>query len=198
MSTANSSNVLIINAHQYYPFSEGKLNAALVDKAATLLEGKGYNTRIVTMSEDYDVEEQLAHHQWADIVILQSPCNWMGMPWSFKKYMDEVYTAGMGGALCHGDGRTEDAPKANYGMGGTLTHVKYMMSVTFNAPEEAFNDDDEFFEGKSVDDLMFPMHMNFKFFGMKPMETFACFDVMKNADVENDFKRFEAHINKHF
>ena len=40
--------------------------------------------------------------------------------------------------------------------------------------------------------------MNFKFFGMQPMATFASFDVMKNADVENDFKRFEAHINKHF
>ena len=27
---------------------------------------------------------------------------------------------------------------------------------------------------------------------------FNSFDVMKNADVENDFKRFEAHIHKHF
>ncbi|NKC21306.1 NAD(P)H-dependent oxidoreductase [Pseudoalteromonas galatheae] len=198
MSTTDLKNVLIINGHQYYPFSEGKLNAALIDKVITMLEDKGYNTRVVTMRDGYDVEEQLALHQWADIVFLQTPINWMGVPWSFKKYMDEVYTAGMGGALCVGDGRTEEAPKKNYGMGGTLTNTKYMMSLTFNAPEEAFNDPDEFFDGKSVDDLMFPMHMNFKFFGMKPMETFACFDVMKNSDVENDFKRFEAHINKHF
>lgn len=192
------SNILIINGHQYYPFSEGKLNGTLVDKAASLLEGKGHKTRVVTMSETIDVEKELENHQWADIVILQTPVNWMGVTWSFKKYMDEVYTAGMGGALCVGDGRTEEAPKKNYGMGGTLTNTKYMMSLTFNAPEESFNDATEFFDGKSIDDLMFPMHMNFKFFGMKPMETFACFDVMKNADVENDFKRFEAHINKHF
>jgi len=72
------------------------------------------------------------------------------------------------------------------------------MSLTFNAPAEAFNDAEEFFEGKTVDDLMFPMHMNFKFFGLTPMETIACFDVMKNADVENDFKRFEAHIDTNF
>lgn len=150
------------------------------------------------MAEEHNVEEQLAHHQWADIVLLQAPINWMGVPWSFKKYMDEIYTAGMGGALSAGDGRVEEAPKKNYGTGGTLTDVKYMMSLTFNAPEESFNDSEEFFEGKSVDDLLFQMHMNFKFFGMKPMETFASFDVMKNADVENDFKRFEAHINKHF
>ncbi len=192
------SNILIINGHQYYPFSEGKLNSTLVDKAASLLNAKGHNTRIVTMSETIDVEKELENHQWADFVIFQSPINWMGVTWSFKKYMDEVYTAGMGGALCVGDGRTEEAPKKNYGMGGTLTNTQYMMSLTFNAPEESFNDENEFFDGKSVDDLLFPMHMNFKFFGMKPMETFACFDVMKNADVENDLKRFEAHINKHF
>lgn len=198
MNATESKNVLIINAHQYYPFSEGKLNAALVDKAISLLQSKGHNTRVVTMADEYDVEEQLAHHQWADIVLLQSPINWMGVPWSFKKYMDEVYTAGMGGALCAGDGRTEEAPKENYGMGGTLTSTQYMMSLTLNAPEESFNDDSEFFNGASVDDLLFPMHMNFKFFGMQPMETFACFDVMKNADIENDFARFEAHLNKHF
>ena len=92
MSTTSLGNVLIINAHQYYPFSEGKLNAALVDKAVTLLEGKGYKTRVVTMAEKYDVDEQLAHHQWANFVILQSPINWMGVPWSFKKiYGRSIY-----------------------------------------------------------------------------------------------------------
>ena len=146
MSTTSSGNVLIINAHQYYPFSEGKLNATFVDKAISLLEDKGYQTRVVTMAEEYDVDEQLAHHQWADYIILQSPVNWMGVPWSFKKYMDEVYTAGMGGAMCAGDGRVAEAPKKNYGTGGTLSEVKYMMSLTLNAPEESFNDNEEFFD----------------------------------------------------
>ncbi|MFY8350684.1 NAD(P)H-dependent oxidoreductase [Pseudoalteromonas sp. SSM20] len=192
------SNILIINGHQYYTFSEGKLNATLVDSAVTLLNQKGHNTRVVTMQDEINVEQELENHQWADVVIFQSPINWMGVTWSFKKYMDEVYTAGMGGALCNGDGRTAEEPKINYGRGGTLTGTKYMMSVTFNAPEESFNKPDEFFNGKSVDDLLFPMHMNFKFFDMQALPTFACFDVMKNADVENDLKRFAAHINKHF
>lgn len=195
---SESKNVLIINAHQYYPFSEGKLNAALVDKAVTMLEGKGYTTKVVTMAEEYNVDEQLALHRWADIIFLQSPSNWMGVPWSFKKYMDEVYTAGMAGDLCLGDGRSEEQPKKHYGTAGTLVGKKYMMSLTFNAPAEAFCDESEFFEGKSIDDLMFPMHMNFKFFGLEAMATIACFDVMKNADTENDFKRFEAHIQENF
>ena len=191
-------NILILNAHHYYPFSEGKLNAALIEKADAFFQAKGYQTRVVNTQDEFDVETELENHQWADIVFLQSPINWMGMTWSFKKYMDEVYTAGMGGALCHGDGRHQDNPKANYGKGGTLNNTQYMMSLTLNAPAESFADATDFFEGKSVDDLVFPMHMNFKFFGMQGLPTFACFDVMKNADIDSDFARFEKHLNENF
>ena len=80
-----------------------------------------------------------------------------------------------------------------------MTGKKYMLSLTFNAPSEAFMDPDEYlFQGKSVDDLWFPMHMNFRFFDMQPLPSFACFDVMKNADVEADFARFKEHLSTHF
>ena len=76
----------------------------------------------------------------------------------------------------------------------TLTRL-----VTFNAPKEAFDDPtQEFFGGKSVDDLLWPAHLNFRFFGMSPLGTFSCHDVMKNPDVENDFRKFEAHLDKLF
>lgn len=190
------SNVLIINAHHQHPYSEGKLNAALAQMADELLSEKGHSTRIVNIDDDWDVALELQNHQWADVIILQTPVNWMGVPWTFKKYMDEVYTAGMGGELCNGDGRHQDSSQENYGEGGTLIGKKYMLSVTLNAPKAAFNDEDEYlFQGKGVDDLFFPMHMNFRFFGMQPLPTFACYDVMKNADVHNDFSRFSSHIN---
>lgn len=58
------------------------------------------------------------------------------------------------------------------------------------------NDESEYlFQGKSVDDLFFPMHMNFRFFGMTVLETFACYDVMKNPQIENDFERYKVHLN---
>ncbi|MEF1212911.1 NAD(P)H-dependent oxidoreductase, partial [Vibrio alginolyticus] len=172
---------------------------SLVDKAQTLLQAKGHEVRVVTMQDEINVDEQLAHFEWADRVIIQSPINWMSVPWSFKKYMDEVFTAGMGGALCAFDGRSAEEPKKNYGTGGTQTNSKYMLSLTFNAPEESFDDESEYlFQGKGVDDLMFHMHANFRFFGMSALPTFACYDVMKNADIENDFVRFEAHINENF
>ncbi len=188
----------IINGHQYYPFSEGKLNAALVEKATGILEHKGYEVKITTMNDEYNTDEEIEKHLWADLVFLQTPVNWMGVTWSFKKYMDEVYTAGMFGKLCNGDGRSSKTPKENYGSGGCLSDTAYMMSLTFNAPMEAFNNDDEYlFAGKSVDDLLFPQHMNFKFFGMQPLPTFSCHDVRKNPEIEKDMKRFEAHLHKY-
>ena len=193
------ANILIINAHHHYPFAEGRLNKSLVKIADELLIAKGHTTKIVHTDNEWDVEEELEKHQWADMILLQSPVNWMTVPWTFKKYMDEVYTAGMRGALCNGDGRTSESPKEHYGEGGTLKGKKYMLSLTFNAPKEAFDDPNEYlFQGKSVDDLWFPMHMNFRFFAMEPLPTFACFDVMKNADAEADFERFKAHINANF
>lgn len=38
--------------------------------------------------------------------------------------------------------------------------------------------------------------MNFRFFGMEALETFACFDVLKNPDIEQDFQRFEEHLER--
>jgi len=193
------SNILIINAHHKYPFAEGRLNGSLVQKADESLTAGGHTTRVVTIDDGWDVDRELENHQWADIVLLQTPVNWMGVPWTFKKYMDEVYTAGMGGQLCDGDGRHREAPEKQYGSGGTLVGKKYMLSLTFNAPKESFDDAGQFlFQGKGVDDLLFPMHMNFRFFGMEPLPTFACFDVMKNAEVENDFRRFAAHLGENF
>ncbi|MEO1044244.1 MAG: NAD(P)H-dependent oxidoreductase [Pseudomonadota bacterium] len=188
-------NIFIINGHQPYPFSKGALNAAMIERAQTFLSAQGHDIRITHVAETYDVEQEIANHQWADAVLMQFPVNWMGVSWSFKKYMDDVYSAGMDGRLCAGDGRTTESPKANYGTGGTLTGTHYMISATLNAPAEAFDDPTEpFFAGMSLDDLLRPVHLNAKFFDMTPLPTFAAFDVMKNPDIENDFKRFDAHL----
>jgi modulator of drug activity B len=193
------ANVLILNAHHTYPFSEGLLNKTLVDHASLQLQSKGYAICVVNVDDGWSVDEQLVHHIWADFIILQSPTNWMGVPWTFKKYMDEVYTAGMGGELCRGDGRDPNNPKSNYGGGGSLSAKHYMLSLTFNAPKEAFGCKEEYlFGGKSVDDLWFPMHMNFRFFGMDALETFACFDVVKDATVNQDLDRYTQHLERNF
>lgn len=192
-------NIFIINAHEEYPFSPGKLNASLTERAKKHFVSKGYEVKVTTMKDEYDIEEEIGKHQWADVIFLQCPVNWMGVPWSFKKYMDYVYSYGMDGRLCNGDGRTRKDPNIQYGQGGTLAGKKYMLSLTFNAPKECFDDKEQYlFQGKGVDDLFFPMHMNFRFFAMEAMETFVCYDVMKNPDIEEDFARFDAHLAANF
>ena len=191
-------NILIINTHEPYPFSEGKLSAAMVETAAAVVREQGHQVQLTTMTEEYDVNAELEKHLWADIIILQIPVNWMSVPWSFKRYMDQVYTAGMQGALCDGDGRSQTDPSKQYGSGGLLQDTRYLLSVTFNAPAAAFNDPEQYlFQGKSVDDLMVPMHMNYRFFGMSALPTFVSFDVIKNPDTENDLKRYQAHLQQY-
>ena len=193
------SKILILNGHQPYPFAKGELNATFMERARTALTTAGQDVRMTLVADGYDVDQEIENHQWADAIIMQFPVNWMGVPWSFKKYMDEVYTAGMDGRLCQGDGRTEDAPKKNYGMGGSLSGTQYMISATLNAPAEAFNDTSEpFFEGASLDDLLLPVHLNAKFFGMTPLPSFGAFDVMKNPDIDSDLVRFDAHLKEVF
>ena len=86
--------LLHLNAHHPYSFSEGSLNAALTEHAIAFATEKGYDVRQTSSAENYNVEEELEEHQWVDLIMLQAPVNWMGVPWSFKKYMDEVYSAG--------------------------------------------------------------------------------------------------------
>lgn len=193
------SKIFIINGHQPYPFSPGKLNASLTQLAHDLLVKQGHDVRVTQTAGDYDVDTEVQNHHWADVILMQFPVNWMGAPWSFKKYMDEVYTAGMDGRLCNGDGRSSSAPKVNYGMGGTLKNTRYMLSATFNAPAEAFDAPNEpFFQGGSVDDLLQPMHLNMKFFGAKAMPTFTAHDVMKDPQTKADLQRYREHLTTHF
>ncbi|MEM8782225.1 MAG: NAD(P)H-dependent oxidoreductase [Planctomycetota bacterium] len=192
-------NIFVINAHEAYEFAPGQLNGTLTQMALDHLHTAGYQTRVTTMKDAWEVDPEIENHQWADAVLLQTPVNWMGVPWSFKKYMDFVYSFGMDGRLCAGDGRTRSDPTKQYGTGGTLTGKKYMLSLTLNAPHESFADPAQtFFAGMSIDDLFRPMHLNFKFFGMEPLPTFACHDVMKNPDLDADFARYRQHLADHF
>jgi modulator of drug activity B len=191
-------NVLIINGHKKYPFSEGALNASLASKAEAFFRQQSWEVKTTVAAHAYDVAEEISKLKWADVVLLQTPLNWMGVPWSFKKYIDDVWTAGMMGELSEGDGRNVDAPKKNYGLGGKL-RGQYMMSVTANAPREAFNNREEkFFDGLSEDDLLLPMHLNFRWLGYRPLPTFMAYDVKKNPEIASDFERFDDHLALHF
>ena len=64
--------------------------------------------------------------------------------------MDDVFTEGHG-SLYASDGRTRSDASKKYGSGGLVQGKKYMLSLTWNAPMEAFTDKDQFFHGVGVD-----------------------------------------------
>jgi len=192
------NNILIINGHQPFPSSSGGLNAAFTSRAEAHFTAGGNNCRTVKVVDEWDIEEEVNNQLWADLIFLQFPLNSMGPPWPLKRYLDEVYTAGMDGRLAKGDGRTRSDPSRQYGSGGCMADTSYMLSVTMNAPREAFNDPAmKLFGGRSVDELLAPIHINFAFFELFQLPTFCAFDVNKNPSIEADFERFGIHLGDH-
>jgi modulator of drug activity B len=189
--------VLIINAHQFYQgISSGKLNKTMVEVIRQVMDQRGYEVRETAIEAGYEIDAEVDKHVWADLIILQSPVYWFGMPWIYKKYVDEVFTAGlMQQRLLSNDGRTRDDPNKQYGTGGKMQGKQYMMSLTWNAPQEAFGDPQQvLFEGKTVDDVFISNTANYKFCGAQVLPAFSSHDVMKQADIEGDLRRLREHL----
>ena len=192
------ANIPIVNGHYPFPSSTGALNAAFIERACKLLSENGHDLRTTRVVDDWEIDTEINHHLWADVALYQFPLNSMSVPWRLKQYLDEVFTFGMDGRLAKGDGRSRKDPSKQYGSGGKLTKLRYMLSVTANAPSVAFNDPAQtLFAGRSVDDLLAPIHINFAFFAMTPLPSFIAHDVSKNPQVDSDFRRFEAHLLTH-
>lgn len=194
-------NVLLINAHQFYPgISPGRLNKTMAGVIKEEMEKRGYEVRQTYIEQGYDIDAEVQKHVWADIIILQAPVYWFGTPWIYKKYVDEVFTAGMmQGRFITGDGRTREDPTKQYGTGGLLQGKKYMISLTWNAPKEAFGDKNQIlFGGKTVDDVFASNTANYKFCGAEVLPSFSCHDVMKAPDVEGDIEGLRKHLAQAF
>lgn len=191
--------VLLINGHQRYEgFAEGRLNQTIVDAAERQLTAAGHEVRTTIVESGYDIAGELEKYRWADALFVQTPVYWMSVPYLFKKYIDEVYTSGIGEVLYKDDGRTRSDPSKKYGSGGLLNGKKYMLSTTWNAPLESFEDPAQFFEGRGVDGVFMWLHKVYQFFGMEPLPTFSCYDVLKSAEVEEDLRRLQEHLDGAF
>ncbi|EOC9629856.1 NAD(P)H-dependent oxidoreductase [Enterobacter ludwigii] len=142
---------------------------------------------------NFDPQNEISKILNSDILIYQMPGWWMGEPWTVKKWIDEVFTEGHG-SLYESDGRTRSDGSKKYGSGGLLQNKKYMLSLTWNAPLEAFNDPEQFFEGVGVDGLYLHLHKANQFLGMRSLPTFITNDVVKSPDMENEIRRFSDHL----
>lgn len=185
---------LLINGAKAFAHSHGEYNNTLHKAAMSYLQGLGHSVRQTHVDQGYNIEQEVDNILWADLVIYQMPGWWMGAPWTVKKYLDEVLTAGHG-SLYANDGRTRSDNSQRYGSGGLLKGKPYLLSLTWNAPEQAFTDPDDFFEGKGVEAVYFPFHKAHEFVGMQGLPSFLCCDVMKKPNIETDVKRYLAHLD---
>ena len=189
--------ILLLNGGKAFAHSHGQYNSTLHDAAVAFLDRAGFDVKTTFIDGGYDVEEEVQKFLWADVVIYQMPGWWMGAPWTVKKYLDEVFTAGHG-SLYANDGRTRSDASQKYGSGGLIQGKQYMLSLTWNAPVQAFEDPTDFFEGKGVDAVYFPFHKANEFLGMTGLPTFICNDVMKVPSIEQDVARYEQHLAQVF
>ena len=177
-------NILIVNGHKYYPYSEGRLNTTLFNEIVNTLKDM-HNIQTTIVENGYTIEEEIEKYKTSDIIIYQTPVNWFSAPWILKKYYDEVFR--------HGVFYTASA---NYGEGGLFNEKMYMYSLTWNSPEESFFCG-KFYDGRSVDDILISLHKLHEYCGMKKIRTFSLHDVVKHPDIPEYITKIKEHLEKY-
>lgn len=194
------TNVFIINGGHKFAHSPGRFNRTLLEKTKSFLEAKEvFNIQTTQIGEDYDLNTEVEKYRWADLIIYHTPIWWFQVPFGFKEYIDKVFTAGHNKGIYESDGRSRKNPAINYGTGGSLKGKKYIVTSSWNAPEEAFKLKDEFFDQKSVDEgVLFGFHKMNKFIGLELMATTHFHDMEKNADVEKELLKYGQFLSENF
>lgn len=197
----SNKKVLLINTHLKYPnWSEGLLNDAFHQKAKEFFLFKGFDVLETKVEDGYDAEKEVGKHLEVDFIILQTPINWFGAPWIYKKYVDEVFNAGLQDArFLSGDGRTREELAKQYGTGGNMLGKKFMVCSTWNAPKASFDDPNQLlFEGRSTADVLIQITSNYRFCGVEIVADYNCFDIFKDGNIVEDLDNYPKHLENVF
>ncbi len=197
----STKKVLLINTHLNYPnWSEGLLNDAFNQKAKAFFLEKGFEVLETKVEDGYNADEEVEKHIEAEIIILQTPINWFGAPWIYKKYVDEVFNSGLHSAkFLSGDGRTREDATRQYGTGGKMQGKKFMVCATWNAPKASFDDPNQvLFEGRSTADVLIQITSNYRFCGAEIVADYNCFDIFKDGDIAGDLENYPKHLEDVF
>ncbi len=73
-----------------------------------------------------------------------------------------------------------------------------MLSLTWNAPLEAFVEKDQLFEGVGVDGVYLHFHKAHELIGMKGLPTFIANHVIKDPKIEEYAENYKNHLDKVF
>lgn len=173
--------ILLVNGYQKHDFCKGELNFSLYN---IMLDKLRHNHDVQLSSvEDYNVIDERNKFLWADLIIFQFPIYWFNVPGKLKLYMDEVFEYGQFYSFAD-----------TYGQGGLMKNKEYILSTTWNAPEEVFNNPAAFFDGKNVDDVLISFHKTMEFCGLNKRKTLSFHNVVKNPQ----FKFYKQTIEDYF
>lgn len=196
--------ILIINGGQVFAHSGGKFNATVSQWTKDFFETRGDSEiKIVNINEPFVPQEEVKKYVWADVIIYHTPVWWFHIPYRLKQYIDEVFTAGHNEGMYTNDGRSRksDNPKLHYGTGGSMQGRKYMFTSSWNAPEEAFTVQGEFFEQRSVDEVLIGLHKMNQFLGLSRIDGFHFHEMEKGVTdehISNYKKEYLEHLEKVF
>ena len=168
-------NILVINGFEENRDANGQLNHRLFTEYVRQLKTQ-HNIR-VSFATEYQRADEINKWLWADLIIIQCPIYWFNVPGKLKSYFDDVFAYGIFYGLDY----------TKYGQGGRLIGKKFMLSTTWNAPESAFNDNNEFFNGMRVADILMPTIKALEFVGVTPWSrdgVIAYHDVIHNPQFE--------------
>lgn len=190
--------VLLLTLHQKYDgIANGNLTRSLISEAKTFFETNGFEIKETVIEDGYDVAEEVAKFGWADLFFVQSPVYWMGLPWLGKKYIDEIFSAGVGTVTYASDGRTRSDPSKTYGSGGLMNDKEYMLSFTYNCPTSEFDNLSGFFDGLSLDEANVALHKTFQFCGAKQLPSYAVHDIYKSEfNLDEALTKLQEHLKQ--
>lgn len=190
------SNILIINGAKEFAHSKGQLNDTLTEVADGFLRDAGHDVKVVRADSDYDVKAEVQNFLWADVVIWQMPGWWMGAPWTVKNTwtmcLPKVTVRCMPATAAPAQTRL----KIRFRRPDSGQEIHALL--TWNAPLEAFTEQDQFFEGVGVDGAYLPFHKANQFLGMEPLPTFIVNDVIKMPDVPRYIAEYRKHLAEIF
>lgn len=184
-------NIFLINGAKAFSNSKAILSKNLHECAIKTFKDNGFNVLSTCIDDGYDEKTELEKFLKADVVIWQIQGWWYAAPWIVYEYMAKVFDLGVG-KLYTSDGRSRSDTSKKYGSGGLCQNKKYMLSWTWNAPEDAFCDKDGFYKGIGVDGISIGLHKTHEYLGFSALKTFACYDVHKNP--KDYTKDYEKHL----
>jgi modulator of drug activity B len=194
--------VFIINGSQTFAHSGGLFNKTVTGWTKETLTDLGFEVRVTNTNDDYNVEQEVENFNWADIIVYHTPIWWFQVPNGFKKYIDDVFTAGHNKGIYSSDGRSRKNPDINYGTGGLMQGKRYMVTTTWNAPATAFTLPGEFFDQKSVDEgILFGFHKMNQFAALTKIPGFHFHDLEKNATeqrIKDYHTAYVSHLKQEF